>query len=198
MDAGYRLSAAVLLISSVCVSAYYYRRAGRTRPVIYDAQEGHALATLRILWISAAMGGVVVYVVYPPRVALGQLPLPDAVRLLGIIPAIGHVALLTWAHRALGDNFSTSLHIGREHQLVTSGPYRWIRHPLYVAGLLAFVAWGLLSANALIGALGIGFGLFIMFVRTPREERMLEDTFGATYRDYMARTGRFLPRLPRS
>jgi protein-S-isoprenylcysteine O-methyltransferase Ste14 len=77
--------------------------------------------------------------------------------------------------------------------LVTCGPYRWVRHPFYVTAALLMASVTILTANWLIGATSLVV-LALLAMRTPREEAMLIARFGQQYRDYMARTGRFVPR----
>jgi protein-S-isoprenylcysteine O-methyltransferase Ste14 len=116
---------------------------------------------------------------------------------LGTCLGAAHAALLGWAHRALGPNYSSSLCTRGDHQLVTTGPYRWARHPIYGAALLLYLALGVLSANWAVALGGTTFILFILLVRTPREEQMLLDTFGAEYSAYREHTGYLLPRIRR-
>jgi protein-S-isoprenylcysteine O-methyltransferase Ste14 len=87
------------------------------------------------------------------------------------------------------------LEVRKGHQLVKHGVYRLIRHPMYSAIWLFSLAQGLLLQNWLAG--WSGFVLFgvMYFLRTPREERMMEEVFGQEYRDYMRQTGRIFPRL---
>ena len=80
--------------------------------------------------------------------------------------------------------------------LITSGPYRWVRHPMYTTIFVWAVAFLLMSANWLVGGLWFGLGL-VASALVRVEEAVLIDTFGAAYRVYMRRTGRFLPRLRR-
>ena len=96
--------------------------------------------------------------------------------------------------RTLGKNLTDTVVTRTEHTLVTRGPYRWVRHPFYLATALAVVANSLVTANwflALTG--GISFGLLVL--RTRIEEEKLIERFGEDYNEYMKRTGRFLPRL---
>ena len=83
-----------------------------------------------------------------------------------------------------------------DHELITSGPYRLIRNPLYTAGGLIFSGLGLVAASwFLIG--GAVLALVLVRLRLPKEEAQLEDRFGQEYRDYAGRAGRFLPRWSR-
>jgi protein-S-isoprenylcysteine O-methyltransferase Ste14 len=78
--------------------------------------------------------------------------------------------------------------------LVTTGPYRWIRHPFYVTVVLLVVAVTLLAANWFVGLCGLV--IFVsQVIRLPIEEQRLIEKFGDEYRAYLARTGRFLPKL---
>jgi protein-S-isoprenylcysteine O-methyltransferase Ste14 len=96
-------------------------------------------------------------------------------------------------HRALGRNWSISLDVREDHQLVTDGIYRKIRHPMYTAFWLWAVAQALLLPNWVAGFSGIiGFGI-LFFGRVAREEQMMLEIFGDRYREYMARTYRVIP-----
>jgi protein-S-isoprenylcysteine O-methyltransferase Ste14 len=102
--------------------------------------------------------------------------------------------LLFWTFHSLGKNLTDTVVTRREHTLVTHGPYRWVRHPFYDVVLLAVVCMSLLTANWLLALLGLtAFTLIV--VRTRIEEEKLVERFGDEYRAYMARTGRFLPRM---
>jgi len=82
----------------------------------------------------------------------------------------------------------------KEHSLVITGPYRWVRHPFYVSFALAALTMSLMTANWFAFAtLSAVFCLLVL--RTSKEEEKLIERFGDDYRHYMERTGRFLPRL---
>lgn len=101
--------------------------------------------------------------------------------------------LLYCAHRDLGRFWSAKLRIRRDHALVTHGVYSRLRHPMYAAFWLWALAQALLLPNFIAGPAGlIGFGA-LFFVRVGREEELMLDTFGDTYRSYMARTKRIIP-----
>jgi protein-S-isoprenylcysteine O-methyltransferase Ste14 len=114
---------------------------------------------------------------------------------LGVFFAAGSLLMFQLTHRALGRNWSISLDVRENHQLVTDGVYRKVRHPMYTAFWLWAVAQALLLPNWVAGCSGIvGFGI-LFFGRVAREERMMLETFGDRYREYMARTGRVIPLL---
>ncbi|MGH9557190.1 MAG: isoprenylcysteine carboxylmethyltransferase family protein [Terriglobales bacterium] len=138
---------------------------------------------------------VVAYLFRPQVLAWAALPVPAAGRWLGAALSTLAVGLLLWIHLTLDRNFSGELRIRRDHTLVTTGPYRYVRHPMYSTFLLLFAGFLLLTANGFIGGAGLVMVGLVMAVRTSREEQMLLEAFGERYREYMARTGRFLPRL---
>ncbi|WP_312015825.1 protein-S-isoprenylcysteine O-methyltransferase [Bradyrhizobium liaoningense] len=99
------------------------------------------------------------------------------------------------AHRALGRNWSVSLDVRENHELVTEGFYRRVRHPIYSAFWLWAVAQALLLPNWIAGFAGLaGFGILI-FGRVAGEGRIMLQTFADSYREYMARIGRIFPSI---
>jgi protein-S-isoprenylcysteine O-methyltransferase Ste14 len=114
---------------------------------------------------------------------------------LGLLVAIVSLAIFQLTHRALGRNWSVSLDVRVDHQLITDGIYQKVRHPMYSAFWLWAFAQALLLPNWVAGLSGIvGFGI-LFFGRVSREERIMLDTFGDQYRQYMVRTYRVLPKI---
>lgn len=101
---------------------------------------------------------------------------------------------LFWrAHVDLGLNWSITLEMRKDHELIERGVYRLVRHPMYAAIFLFAIAQGLLLRNWLAGWGGFVSFAILYLVRTPREEKMMQEFFGEPYRDYMKRTGRLWP-----
>jgi acetamidase/formamidase len=98
-----------------------------------------------------------------------------------------------WTFSNLGPNLTDTVVTRRVHTLVTLGPYRWVRHPFYGSVTLLIVALALLAANWFFLLMGSA-AVALLVIRTRREEELLVARFGDSYRGYMARTGRFLPR----
>ena len=134
------------------------------------------------------------YFINPTWMAWAQLPLLDGLRWLGAILMAVCVPLFYWLFSSLDRNITHTVAIRQEHTLVTHGPYHWVRNPLYSVGFLFFLGLSLLTANWFIFVtMLITFG--ILLVRTPIEEEKLVERFGDEYRQYMRKTGRFLPKL---
>jgi protein-S-isoprenylcysteine O-methyltransferase Ste14 len=122
-------------------------------------------------------------------------PTPDAIKWLGIVLLLASFALLTWA-MAANRFFEKTVRIQekRGHQVATTGPYRYVRHPGYAAVILQFIATPLALGTwaALIPA-GLGIALFV--IRTALEDRTLQAELPG-YTDFARQTRfRLLPGL---
>ena len=121
--------------------------------------------------------------------------LPGALTALGAVLVVVAVLIFWRSHADLGRNWSPTLEVREEHTLVTEGVYSRIRHPMYTAIFLLYIAQPLLIHNWIAGALApVAFA--VMYVmRMPEEEAMMRDLFGAEYEQYCGRTGRLVPRI---
>jgi protein-S-isoprenylcysteine O-methyltransferase Ste14 len=135
------------------------------------------------------------YIWFPETLAWAALSLPAWSRVLG--SALGTAALLwfVWIHRTLGVNHSARLSIKDRQVLITDGPYRLIRHPMYSAFYLLHIAVFFLTANWFLGITWLAGLTLTIALRVSREEEMLSGRFGEQYAAYSQRTGRFLPPL---
>jgi protein-S-isoprenylcysteine O-methyltransferase Ste14 len=124
-----------------------------------------------------------------------SIPLPTWLRWCGGGITVLGIALFGWAHQALGKNWTAVLALSKEHQLVQGGPYRFVRHPMYSAFFIIGIGFFLLSANWLVGIIYLVPLTVMVVARVALEEKMMLDRFGDTYRNYMKRTGRLLPRF---
>lgn len=191
----FRIIMFTLFITSLSVSIYFRRKAQISSGDKIDRrQEG------KFTMISLRIGGIltwltiIAYMIYPPLVSWASYHSPDWVRWIGVGTGVVAVMLLIWMFRSLGMNITDSVTIRGSHSLVTHGPYRWIRHPLYTFGFLLFLSFSLITDNWLVLVFGIPtFGILLW--RTKIEEATLQERFGDEYQIYTERTGRFLPRL---
>ena len=113
----------------------------------------------------------------------------------GCIVAIAFIVLFHRSHRDVGRNWSVSLQMREDHQLVTSGLFAHIRHPMYAAFFLWGIAQALLLPNAVYGPAGLASVALLYALRIGREEAMLRDHFGEAYTVYSARVPRLVPKL---
>lgn len=116
----------------------------------------------------------------------------DTIRWLGVIAfAIGG-SLRLWPVFVLGRRFSGLVAIQPGHALVTTGIYRFIRHPSYLGLLLTAFGWGL-AFRAGVGLLLAAIMIPVLIARMNSEERLLESQFGEQYDDYRSCTSRLIP-----
>jgi len=186
------LIAIVLVVFPIGV--YHRIQSQATREPLDRRQEGwFILLTLRPAGLVLAIS-VIAYLRNPSYMAWSSIDLPMLLRWSGIgLCALGG-GLLLWAFRRLGKNLTDTVVTRREHTLVTGGPYRFVRHPFYDSVALFIAGIAVAAANWFILAAG-GAVIGLLVIRTRTEEEKLLARFGDPYRDYVRRTGRFLPKL---
>jgi protein-S-isoprenylcysteine O-methyltransferase Ste14 len=189
----FRLIAIVFSVTLFGTSGYFRRRADRQAGALRTSEGQRAVALIRLLMLGALLP-VLAYFINPDWVVWARLPLPAAVRWLGVALAAIALPLGYWVLSSIGNNISPTQATRHNHQLVTHGPYRFVRHPLYSVGLLAYTALALITAMWWI-LIGVLPAIVFLLWRTPHEEARLIETFGDAYRAYARRTGRFVPRL---
>jgi protein-S-isoprenylcysteine O-methyltransferase Ste14 len=150
----------------------------------------------KALMIIVIPGGLLLPLIYllTPWLAFADYSLPTFAPWCGLPLMLAALWLFWKSHADLGLNWSQSLEVRTGHQLITRGVYRSIRHPMYASIFLWCLAQGLMLANWLAGWYALAAFAVMYFVRTPREERMMRDTFGQQYVEYARRTGRLFPK----
>ena len=102
--------------------------------------------------------------------------------------------LAIWARRALGRNWSGEISIKVEHQLIRTGPYRQLRHPIYT-GLLAMYVGTALVTGTWLAVIGVAIAWFAYWRKIRLEEKNLDVAFGAEYDTYRRETWALVPGL---
>jgi protein-S-isoprenylcysteine O-methyltransferase len=145
-----------------------------------------------MLW--GAIGVAVGIAIYVSLRGIGPAwPLTPPLAAVCVATFAAGLALRWYAIRVLGRLFTVDVAIARDHVLVESGPYRWLRHPSYTGALLAFVALGLSYANLLAVATLVVVPAMAFAWRIVVEERALGDAFGPAYAEYRRRTWGLVP-----
>ena len=129
---------------------------------------------------------------FPRKVHVGVLharfvPRTPAIAALGLALTVAGTAIAIWARVCLGRNWSGRVTIKEGHELVRSGPYRFVRHPIYAGMLLALagLATGIGEVHALFGVVVMAAGFR---VKSRLEEKFMREQFGEQY-DQTSRTG---------
>ena len=183
-----------VFITFMGIRAVYQRKAQQTRGKI-EYRENRLMLLFRLGIGIPFMLLVLAYMIRPGILAWATVALPDLLQWLGVLLGLASLPLIWWVQEALGSNFSTTLHVRSEHTLVTQGPYRWVRHPMYTVLYMVLLAVFLLTGNWLISGVFLVSMTMIVLFRLGNEEAVMLEKFGEDYRRYMQRTGRFLPRL---
>jgi protein-S-isoprenylcysteine O-methyltransferase Ste14 len=159
---------------------------GRGRP-----QDGGSIALLL-----ACVGVAFVVAVRIARLPVGALPGPAEAQLAcGLVIMWAGLALRAWAIHHLGGLFRAVVVIQRDHRLVTTGPYRYLRHPSYTGALVAALGFGVALGHwTSMLVLVVGWMAGIAY-RIRVEEAALRGAFGRDYDEYSARTRRLIPKL---
>jgi protein-S-isoprenylcysteine O-methyltransferase Ste14 len=168
----------------------YARRAHRNR-LISKHDELYEVGLLTLSFV----GYVIIPAVYvaTPWLSFADYRFQPLMCWLGIATAGATLWLFWRSHADLGGNFSAKLVIREKHNLVKTGVYRRIRHPMYASFLLWSLLQILLLPNWITGLAGI-FGFCILYcARIRREEQLMLHKFGDEYREYMSHTKRLVP-----
>jgi protein-S-isoprenylcysteine O-methyltransferase Ste14 len=137
---------------------------------------------------------VALYLLNVPWIWWSYLLLPISIRVLGIVLSVLSLVYLYWAGKVLAEHFSYTLEIQEEQKLVTDGPYRKVRHPIYTGTLTFLIFQFIVSDNILFLILTLSLIPYLV-IRVRKEEEMMLENFGDEYAAYMERSGRFLPKF---
>ncbi len=169
------------------VSAANVKAAQRREPLASRSAHLGAVVLAAVLLGAPRLSGV-------PLLYDRMLPAGAATAIPGCMLVLGGLALSAWARLHLGRNWSGRVTLKQDHELIRTGPYAIVRHPIYT-GLLAAIAgtavvlgeWRGLAASVLMG---------LSYWRKLRiEERLLRGTFGDNYLRYCERTSALIPYL---
>mgnify|MGYP001627603263 CR=1 FL=1 len=189
----FRLTLAVMIIVVVVIGLPRRIRADRVGGPVSIRNDPRWFWILMALLGPPLAGACLGYLSKPSWVEFAQVNLPRAIRWCGVPAAALGLGLFEWMFRHLGLNVTSTATPRADAALVTTGPYRWVRHPMYSATLILVVAVSLLTANLIV--MGGGVGMFsLLAARSRAEEEQLRKKFGEAYRRYQERTGRFFPK----
>lgn len=127
---------------------------------------------------------------------LGASVLPQT----GVLPVLGvflvacGLAFSVWARTCLGRNWSGSVTIKRDHQLIRHGPYAWVRHPIY-NGLLSAFLGTVLAQNQWRSVVALAIAIAALGLKWRLEETWMQETFGEAYTQYRRDVPAIIPRL---
>ncbi len=176
----------LVLWTALAVATAVFRRPGA--PSRYDRSQ--------IAWrtVLGVFGFAAILVLGPweyTRMS-GPIPRDGLLAWAGIALFALGIAINAWAMATLRSLYTVRLSVQADHRLVTTGPYRIVRHPAYFGFVLALPGMGLARGSVTILAFTVAI-LAWLVSRIREEEAMLVERFGDAYRDYQRRTKRLIP-----
>src|SRR6266566_8005619 len=182
----------IFFIAYMTIRGVFKRRISGQEKVL-SRSEGLEKARLAITITGSLL--VPALYIFTPWLSFADYRLPRWAPWAGIPVMLAALWLFWRSHSDLGQNWSVTLELRQGHELIKQGVYRSIRHPMYASIWLWCLAQGLLLENWLAGWYALLAFALMYFVRMPREEQMMCESFGQEYRDYMRQTGRLFPRM---
>jgi protein-S-isoprenylcysteine O-methyltransferase Ste14 len=193
METLFRIILPTLIIAFALHRGYYVRNHSQPEDVtVKKREEGLASKVDGLLGVMGLISAIA-FVINPSWLTFARLPIPFWSRWVGVAVAVAGFALLQWAQVTLGKSWSDTPRMMKEQTLITSGPYQFIRHPIYTAFVLILGSTLLISANWFIGLAWIGMTVLEVASRIRFEETLMLEYFGDRYREYMKATGRLFP-----
>ncbi len=178
----------IVLIIVILLWAAVEAFIGFSRPVEGIGPSHPLISISRMLWPLFAL-----YSWLDLRNRWTIVQLPDWLTILLLALCLGALALRTWAVLHLGRSFTYDVKKPAGNVLVRTGPYRLIRHPGYFGIILLATLPGLILGSV-VGFVGLSLATLVQtLMRLHAEDRMLEDIFGAAFREYERKTARLLP-----
>jgi protein-S-isoprenylcysteine O-methyltransferase Ste14 len=174
------------------VRSIFKRRTSAQTKAVNKTSTGDRLL---ILLVGTAQVGLPLMLVLTPWLNAANYTLPSICMWLGLPTMAGALWLFWRAHADLGNSWSVSPELNANHQLVTRGVYRVVRHRMYASFFALGISQALLLNNGFVGWAALVAVSVLYWVRVPNEERMMIEAFGPEYLSYMQRSGGVLPRL---
>jgi len=194
-DTIFRVILPVLLLAFMAHRGYYVKKHSRPdEETLEQREEDNASKLASFLGLMGFLS-TLAFVIFPGWLSGTNFLLPIWLRWAGVPIALTGFVLLQWAQNTLGKSWSDTPRMMKEQALITSGPYRIIRHPIYTAFILILGSTLFISANWLIGLSWIGMTVLESISRIRFEEGLMLEYFGEQYREYMKKTERLFPKL---
>ena len=165
--------------------------------VLPDRSKVKGTITSKWLFYCMMSSGAVIYLLAILEFIFRVKQLNYTVTIIGCALIIVRIFLKLWALRSLDKLWSINIEIREGHKLITSGPYKYIRHPSYLSTLTEVLS-GPLILNAYFTLIYVAiFYIPLIFIRINLEEKELENKFGDEYREYKKKVPLLLPfRMP--
>jgi protein-S-isoprenylcysteine O-methyltransferase Ste14 len=198
----FRISFLLLWLALGLVRGYYGRKT-KTHDSLTGVKEklktaenqmGTGFKALTAIITIVGAIGMILYLISPPWWTWTRFPFEEVFQWVGVFIATPPIFYLVWVHRHLDTQWSIALELQEDHKLITSGPYKNVRHPMYLGVLIYTLGLAFVASDILVFIFFM-FSIWVNYRRIPDEEEMMIEEFGEEYLEYMKRSGKLLPRF---
>jgi len=199
-ETSFRVAFIILLVILLVMRAFFMVKlklsGGRLMPDKKAAarEGGRGFLLFRMVLFIALLVFLGMFIARMVWIDIFRFYLPDWLRWVGFALGLFSVAFMTWTQVTLDTQWSAQLQLRQDHQLITRGPYARMRHPLYTSVLGWGLSLSLLTANWIFVAVSV-LAVGGLLYRIPKEEKMMLEAFGDSYRTYQQHTGRYFPKF---
>ena len=124
-----------------------------------------------------------------------EFEVPTIIKIISVFILFLDTIIFYLSHKELADNWSPFVEIKEKQKLIKTGIYKYIRHPMYLSMWIFAIFEGFVLSNYFIEIFAILSWTNLYFFRISNEEKIMIDTFGNEYKEYIENTGRILPKL---
>lgn len=187
-DFGYHVVFLIAMVALGIARVRFWRRQSEVLGVAFLRREA-TLKEVRQIAALVAFAAIVLHMVTPRLMTWSQFPVPEAIRLVAAVLTV----LLVLVVMAIARYARLRLEPPARRTFIATGPYRFVRHPLYASMIALALPMTLLAASWVVGLVGLAFAASLI-IRARREDAALMESGGADYREYAERTPAFIPR----
>lgn len=180
-----------VILAIVSVALYYNHHILHRNP---SSRKAGKVRGIEIMMLIVASLWTLTLILYVFGVGLFAVPMPYWLRWAGVGLMLLCFPLSQWTYSELGRHFSKKLELQDDHQLIRSGPYRFVRHPMYSTLFLCALATCFITADLGV-MITIVLVAIVFILRIRKEEAMLLTRFGERYREYQKQTAALVPGL---
>lgn len=116
----------------------------------------------------------------------------ETLRIIGLLIYLVFSWVQIWATKTLGENYTQDIAIKKNHQLITNGPFKFVRHPQYLSQILLDIGGAAATLSFILAPLAL-IQIPFLFLRASFEDKLLEKHFGENFRLYKKKSGMILP-----
>ncbi len=186
----FKVSFLAVFFASVSIAAWTARRASRRHGTALNqlTHEVRGLIVVRVVLGLVFYFALAAWLFWSDSLRWMYFDVPTFARWTAAALLVPALLFFAWSYWTLGTNYRGGVGLYTDHELVTSGPYHLIRHPIYWTFVVIMFLVLILSANWVLGLSGIALVCSIAFARIPVEDRELHERFGREWESYRARS----------